>query len=83
MRIDRQQYEREFQATLLSCSSHNLSLELCCMQRHSSPEGSFAYSSFSGNCVGDAASSGCGFVLTNYVIPVREAICAMHMPSLV
>ena len=37
---------------------------LLCIQRHSSPE---AYSSFSGNCVGDAASSGCGFVLTTYL----------------
>ena len=65
MRIDRQQYKREFQATLLSCSSHSWSLELCCIRRHSSPEGPFVYSSFSGNCVGDVASSGCGFVPTN------------------
>ena len=27
-------------------------------------------------------SSGCGCVLTNYVIPLREAICAMRIPSM-
>ena len=55
MEIDRQRYEREFQATLLSCGSHNWSLELCCIQRHSFPEVPFRVQY--GNCVGDAAQT--------------------------
>ena len=30
--------------------------------------------------MGDVASSGCGFVLTNYVISLCEVICAMCIP---
>ena len=57
-------YERAFQAAKPGlCISHSWSLELCCRQRHPSPEGLVMLS----NCVGDVArkrSSGCGFILS-------------------
>ena len=83
MEINRERYEREFQTTLRSCSSRNWPLELCCVQRHPSPELQKARSCsrrFSSNCVGHAApkrSSGCSFVLTNlrHNSPSAQCIC--------